>query len=81
MGHAPQDWAIIQEPMHRPLWEAILDAALVRPGIRILDTDTKTLKSALRVTFEAFRLNDGAILIQPHVFKYVIAQLKIGGEI
>ena len=36
-GQAPQDWAALLEPMHRPLWEAMLDAALVRSGKRILD--------------------------------------------
>jgi SAM-dependent methyltransferase len=36
-GQAPQDWATIQEPMHRPLWEAMLDEALVNSGTRILD--------------------------------------------
>lgn len=36
-SQAPQDWATLQEPMHRPLWEAMLDAALVTPGTRILD--------------------------------------------
>jgi len=36
-GHAPHDWAVIQEPQHRPLWEAMLDAALVGPGARVLD--------------------------------------------
>ena len=36
-GQAPKDWALIQEPLHRPLWEAMLDATLVRSGKRILD--------------------------------------------
>lgn len=36
-GQAPQDWATLLEPMHRPLWEAMLDAALVRSGKRMLD--------------------------------------------
>ena len=36
-GRVPQDWATIQEPMHRPLWEAMLDEALVSSGTRILD--------------------------------------------
>ena len=34
---APQDWATLQEPMHRPLWEAMLDEAAVRSGTRFLD--------------------------------------------
>lgn len=34
---APQDWATLQEPMHRPLWEAMLDEASVRSGTRFLD--------------------------------------------
>lgn len=33
----PRDWATIQEPMHAPLWEAMLDRALVGSGTRILD--------------------------------------------
>jgi len=36
-GRAPRDWAEIQEPMHHPLWEAMLTAADVRPGTRVLD--------------------------------------------
>lgn len=33
----PQDWATLQEPMHKPLWEAMLDRAMVGSGTRILD--------------------------------------------
>ena len=33
----PQDWATLQEPMSMPLWEAMLDRALVGSGTRILD--------------------------------------------
>jgi SAM-dependent methyltransferase len=36
-GQAPRDWALIQEPMHRPLWEAMLDEARVGSGTHILD--------------------------------------------
>lgn len=36
-GKAPRDWAEIQEPMHTPLWEAMLNAAEVGPGTRFLD--------------------------------------------
>ena len=36
-GQAPHDWATLLEPMHRPLWEAMLDVALVTSGRRILD--------------------------------------------
>jgi SAM-dependent methyltransferase len=36
-GWAPQDWTQIQEPMHWPLWEVMLDACLVKSGTRILD--------------------------------------------
>ena len=36
-GKAAQDWAEIQEPMTRPLWEAMLNAAQVGPGTRLLD--------------------------------------------
>ena len=36
-GKAPQGWAEIQEPMHRPLWEAMLNTTQVGPGTRFLD--------------------------------------------
>jgi SAM-dependent methyltransferase len=36
-GRAPRDWAELQEPMHRPLWEAMLTAAEIGPGARVLD--------------------------------------------
>ena len=34
---APQNWAILQEPMHLPLWEAMLDRCRVGSGTRFLD--------------------------------------------
>ena len=36
-GKAPQGWVEIQEPMHSPLWESMLNATTVRPGTRFLD--------------------------------------------
>lgn len=33
----PQDWAIMQEPLHRPLWEVMLDKTLAGSGTRFLD--------------------------------------------
>lgn len=36
-GRAPEGWAEIQEPMHAPLWEAMLDGAGVGRGSRFLD--------------------------------------------
>lgn len=36
-GKAPQGWAEIQEPLHKPLWEAMLNAAGVGPETRFLD--------------------------------------------
>ncbi len=36
-GKAPQGWAEIQEPMHKPLWEAMLNTTQVGPGTRFLD--------------------------------------------
>lgn len=36
-GHGARDWAAIQEPGHAPLWAAVLDAAGVRAGTRLLD--------------------------------------------
>lgn len=34
---SPQDWAAIQEPLHEPLWSAMLNSALVGKGTRFLD--------------------------------------------
>jgi SAM-dependent methyltransferase len=36
-GRAAHDWAELQEPIALPLWEAMLDAAAVGPGTRLLD--------------------------------------------
>lgn len=36
-SRAPRGWAEIQEPQHRPLWEAMLNASDVGPGTRFLD--------------------------------------------
>lgn len=36
-GQAPQDWATIQEPMLKPLHEAMLNVAVVGKGTRFLD--------------------------------------------
>jgi len=36
-GKAPRDWAELQEPMHHPLWAAMLTAAEVSSGMRVLD--------------------------------------------
>ena len=36
-GRAAHDWAELQEPLAAPLWEAMLDAAAVGPGMRVLD--------------------------------------------
>ena len=36
-GKVPQDWASIQEPLHKPLWEAMLDGALVDSETRFFD--------------------------------------------
>lgn len=36
-GQMPQAWATIQEPLNTPLWEAMLDGALVGEGTRFLD--------------------------------------------
>ena len=33
----PRDWAMLQEPLHTPLWNEMLDKAQVRPGTRFLD--------------------------------------------
>lgn len=37
IGAAAQVWADLQEPQHRPVWEAMLDAGKVKEGIRVLD--------------------------------------------
>jgi len=36
-GKAPRDWAMLQEPMHTPLFEAMLNAMNVGQGTRLLD--------------------------------------------
>lgn len=36
-GKAPLGWVEIQEPMHAPLWEAMINAAEVESGTRFLD--------------------------------------------
>jgi SAM-dependent methyltransferase len=36
-GTAARDWAELQESLALPLWEAMLDAAAVGPGTRVLD--------------------------------------------
>jgi ubiquinone/menaquinone biosynthesis C-methylase UbiE len=36
-GKAPQDWTKLQEPMHTPLFEAMLNATNVGQGTRLLD--------------------------------------------
>ena len=36
-GRAAHDWAELQEPLAAPLWEAMLAAAGVGPGTRVLD--------------------------------------------
>jgi SAM-dependent methyltransferase len=36
-SRAAQDWAELQEPLATPLWEAVLDAAAVGRGTRLLD--------------------------------------------
>src|SRR5919198_2686775 len=36
-GRAAHDWAELQEPTALPLWEAMLDAAAIGPGTRVLD--------------------------------------------
>lgn len=36
-SQAPEDWASLQEPLHTPLWQAMLSATGVGSGTRILD--------------------------------------------
>lgn len=36
-GVAAQDWADLQEPLHAPVWEALLTAVQAGPGTRFLD--------------------------------------------
>ncbi len=36
-GAAPEGWVTIQEPMHRPLFDAMLDAAKTVEGTHVLD--------------------------------------------
>jgi hypothetical protein len=34
---AARDWTELQEPLHTPVWEAMLDAAKVGHGTRLFD--------------------------------------------
>lgn len=36
-GQAPKDWATLQEPLHSPLWRAMLTATGVGTGTKLLD--------------------------------------------
>ena len=36
-GRAPDDWASLQEAQHAPFFDAMLDAAGVGDGVRVLD--------------------------------------------
>ncbi|AWW00154.1 class I SAM-dependent methyltransferase [Arcticibacterium luteifluviistationis] len=36
-GKSPNGWAEVQEPLHKPLWEAMLNATNVGPGMVLLD--------------------------------------------
>ncbi len=36
-GQAARDWAELQEPMHKPLWDAMLEAGSIRHGSRVCD--------------------------------------------
>lgn len=36
-GKSPNGWAEVQEPLHKPLWEAMLNATQVKKGTTILD--------------------------------------------
>ena len=36
-GAAARDWAEIQEPLHTPVWQAMLDATNVDQGTLLLD--------------------------------------------
>ena len=36
-GAAAHDWARLQEPLHRPLWEAMLETSNIGPGTHLLD--------------------------------------------
>ena len=36
-GNAPRGWADIQEPQHRPLWEAMMNVVGVENGTRFVD--------------------------------------------
>ena len=37
MGRSSQDWAELQEPLHKLVWQAMLDAAKVGQGTRFFD--------------------------------------------
>jgi hypothetical protein len=46
-GRAAHDWVELQEPMALPLWEAMLDAAMVGPGAHVLDDSSERSNSPL----------------------------------
>lgn len=54
-------------------WQANVAAGPFQGTLRVVSE--VRLKSAVRDAAEAFRLDDGSILIQPNIFKYVVATL------
>ena len=60
-------------PDFETFWRANVAAGPFQGVLRVVSEEH--LKSAVRDAVEAFRLDDGAILIQPNTFKYVVAAL------
>ncbi len=60
-------------PDFETFWQGNVAAGPLQGALRVVSEEE--LKSAVRDAAKAFRLDDGGILIQPNVFKYVVAAL------
>jgi hypothetical protein len=58
-------------PDYETFWRAQFAAGPFQGTLR--DVSEEKLRSALRDAVEVFRLPNGGLLIQPNVFKYVVA--------
>jgi SAM-dependent methyltransferase len=60
-------------PSFEMYWRGNVAAGPLQSALRVINEEQ--LKAAARDATEAFRLDNGAILIQPNIFKYVVAAL------
>lgn len=56
-GRAAHDWAELQEPLGEPLWEAMLDAAAVGAGTRLLDAGCGAGGASILATARGAQVN------------------------